>query len=159
MLPIIVQYLPRDRERMGLREVEMAGRLGLTLAEYRALEAGELHITFDLYERIVELCGMAALVSRARGRLERVAHDLPHQRSAGLELVEQLHSRGHHRIGAVALSLFGAHLVGAPEVAQELGLQPHRERLQGLGEVGSGRIHGARHLTRGHTLGHTPVAY
>jgi hypothetical protein len=27
------------------------------LAEYRALEAGELHITFDLYERIVNLCG------------------------------------------------------------------------------------------------------
>ena len=25
---------------MGLREVQMAGRLGLTLAEYRALEAG-----------------------------------------------------------------------------------------------------------------------
>jgi hypothetical protein len=57
MLPIIVQHLPRDRERMGLREVQMAGRLGLTLAEYRALEAGELHITFDLYERIVESCG------------------------------------------------------------------------------------------------------
>lgn len=57
MLPILVQHLPRDRERMGLREVQMAGRLGLTLAEYRALEAGELHITFDLHERIVELCG------------------------------------------------------------------------------------------------------
>jgi hypothetical protein len=35
----------------------MAGRLGLTLAECRALEIGELHITNDLYERIVELCG------------------------------------------------------------------------------------------------------
>jgi len=57
MLPIIVQHLPRDREWMGLREVEMAGRLHLTLREYRCLEAGELHITFDLYERIVELCG------------------------------------------------------------------------------------------------------
>ena len=42
---------------MGLREVQMAGRLGLTLAEYRALEAGEKHISSDLYERIVELCG------------------------------------------------------------------------------------------------------
>ena len=42
---------------MGLRPVQMAGRLGLTLADYRALEAGELHITNDLYERIVELCG------------------------------------------------------------------------------------------------------
>lgn len=57
MLPIIVQHLPRDRDRMGMRPVQMAGRLELTLAEYRALEAGELHITNDLYERIVELCG------------------------------------------------------------------------------------------------------
>lgn len=57
MLPIIVQHLPRDRERMGLRSVQMAGRLELTLAEYRALEAGELDITFDLHERIVDLCG------------------------------------------------------------------------------------------------------
>ena len=44
MLPILVQHLPRDRERMGLRPVQMAGRLGLTVTEYRALEAGELHI-------------------------------------------------------------------------------------------------------------------
>jgi hypothetical protein len=44
MLPIMVQHLPRDRERMGLREVEMAGRLHLTLADYRALDSGELHI-------------------------------------------------------------------------------------------------------------------
>ena len=55
MLPILVQHLPG--ERMGLRPVQMAGRLGLTLAQYRLLEAGELHITNDLYERIVELCG------------------------------------------------------------------------------------------------------
>jgi hypothetical protein len=51
MLPIIVQHPPRDRERMRLREVQMAGRLSLTLAEYRELEAGELHISCDLYER------------------------------------------------------------------------------------------------------------
>jgi hypothetical protein len=57
MLPIIVQHLPRNRERMGFREVGMAGRLHLTLREYRSLEAGELHITNDLYERIVGLCG------------------------------------------------------------------------------------------------------
>jgi hypothetical protein len=42
---------------MGLREVEMAGRLHLTLRQYRALEVGELHIPNDLYERIVEVCG------------------------------------------------------------------------------------------------------
>jgi hypothetical protein len=35
----------------------MAGRLGLTLAEYRTLEAGKMLITNDLYERIVDLCG------------------------------------------------------------------------------------------------------
>ena len=52
MLPILVQHLPRDRERMGLREVQMAGRLHLTLGEYGSLEAGELHISNDLYERI-----------------------------------------------------------------------------------------------------------
>jgi hypothetical protein len=45
------------RERMGLREVQLAGRVGLTLADYRALESGALHISFDLYERIVELSG------------------------------------------------------------------------------------------------------
>lgn len=57
MLPILVQHLPRDRERMGLRPVQMAGRLGLSLIEYRSLEAGALHIDYDLYERIVDLCG------------------------------------------------------------------------------------------------------
>ena len=41
----------------AVRPVQMAGHLELTLSEYRALEAGELHITNDLYERIVELCG------------------------------------------------------------------------------------------------------
>ncbi len=35
----------------------MAGRLHLTLGEYRELEAGELDISNDLYERMVELCG------------------------------------------------------------------------------------------------------
>ena len=58
MLPIIVQHLQSDRERLGLRPLQMAGRLQLTLAEYGALEADELHITNDLYERIVEeVCG------------------------------------------------------------------------------------------------------
>jgi hypothetical protein len=42
---------------MGLCEVQMAGRLNLTLGEYRELEAGELNISCDLYERIVQLCG------------------------------------------------------------------------------------------------------
>ena len=35
----------------------VAGRLGLTLTEYRALEAGDLLLTNDRYEQIVELGG------------------------------------------------------------------------------------------------------
>ena len=40
---------------MGLRPVQMAGRLHLTLTEYRALEAGELHIDSDSYLSITDL--------------------------------------------------------------------------------------------------------
>jgi hypothetical protein len=35
----------------------MAWRLGLTLQQYRKLEAGDLWINYDLYERICEVCG------------------------------------------------------------------------------------------------------
>jgi hypothetical protein len=51
------QDLPHDRRLLRLREVEMPGRLHLTLRQYRALEAGDLWVTNDLYERIVEVCG------------------------------------------------------------------------------------------------------
>ena len=37
----------------------MAGRLHLTLRQYRDFNRGKLHITNDPYERIVDLCGMA----------------------------------------------------------------------------------------------------
>ena len=37
--------------------MQMAGRLGLTLREYQALEAGELWIDYDMCERITEVCG------------------------------------------------------------------------------------------------------
>ena len=57
MLPILVQHLPRDRERLGVSEGHMAWLLGLSRREYRELEAGRLWISNDLYERIVEVCG------------------------------------------------------------------------------------------------------
>ena len=60
---------------------------------------------------------MAALGNRPRGRLKRVAHDFPNQRSAGIELVQQLDPCGHHRIQAEAFTFLGANLVGAAEVA------------------------------------------
>ena len=56
MLPIIAQHLPRDRERMGLSEGHMAWLLGITRPQYRELEAGRLHISNDLYLRIVDVC-------------------------------------------------------------------------------------------------------
>ena len=43
----------------------MAGRLGLTFLEYRALEAGKLWISFDLYERIVDHWSDSPLESAA----------------------------------------------------------------------------------------------
>ena len=57
MSPALIQHLPADRERLVLRPVQMAGRLGLTLTEYRALEVGEVRITSDLFERICDVCG------------------------------------------------------------------------------------------------------
>ena len=57
MLPALLQRLSEDRERLGLRPVQMAGRLHLTFRQYRSLEAGELHIDYDLYLKITDLCG------------------------------------------------------------------------------------------------------
>jgi hypothetical protein len=48
---------PRTASAWGSREVQMAGLLHLTFRQYQELEAGDLWISFDLYERIVELCG------------------------------------------------------------------------------------------------------
>jgi len=48
---------PEGRRRLGLRRCRWAGRLELTFRQYQALEAGDLHISSDLYERMVDLCG------------------------------------------------------------------------------------------------------
>ena len=45
----------RDWRRLGLRECRAAWLLGLTVREYRALEAGDATITSDLWERMVEV--------------------------------------------------------------------------------------------------------
>jgi hypothetical protein len=55
LLPLVAPPTS-NRERLGLREMEMAGRLHQTLRQYRALEAGELWIDRDPYEQIVQLC-------------------------------------------------------------------------------------------------------
>jgi hypothetical protein len=57
MLPTPAQHLPRDRQRMGPSEGHTAWLRGTTRPQQRDLEAGRLHITNDLYERIVDECG------------------------------------------------------------------------------------------------------
>jgi plasmid maintenance system antidote protein VapI len=47
----------RDREGLGLRECRAAWLLGLTVREYRALEAGDASITPDLWDRMVDVFG------------------------------------------------------------------------------------------------------
>lgn len=48
----------RDRERLGLRECHAAWLLGLTVREYRVLEAGDTFVTSDLWDRMVEVYGL-----------------------------------------------------------------------------------------------------
>ena len=45
----------RDRQRLGLRECRAAWLLGLTVREYRMLEAGDTVVTRDLWGRMVEV--------------------------------------------------------------------------------------------------------
>jgi hypothetical protein len=48
----------RDRERLGLRECRAAWLLGVTVRQYRQLEAGEQGvITADVWDRMVEVFG------------------------------------------------------------------------------------------------------
>ena len=50
------QMMRRDRERLGLRECRAAWLLGLTVREYRALEAGEDPVLVgQVWERMVEV--------------------------------------------------------------------------------------------------------
>jgi hypothetical protein len=49
--------LKRDRERNGLRVARAAWVCGVTVRQYRELEAGEAVPTADTYERIVRYFG------------------------------------------------------------------------------------------------------
>jgi hypothetical protein len=57
VLPAVVTNLPADRSGSGSPTVQMAGHLHLTYRQYLALEAGELEIDNELFERIVPVCG------------------------------------------------------------------------------------------------------
>jgi hypothetical protein len=49
--------LERDRRREGLRVCRAAWVLGLSVAEYRQLEAGTRSPTFETWDRICKLYG------------------------------------------------------------------------------------------------------
>jgi hypothetical protein len=54
-MPAYVEMMRRDRQRLGPRECRAAWLLGLTVREYRELEAGDATITAELWERMVEV--------------------------------------------------------------------------------------------------------
>jgi DNA-binding XRE family transcriptional regulator len=49
--------LKRDRERLGLREARAAWLAGVSVREYRELEAGERCPTFETWNRICKHFG------------------------------------------------------------------------------------------------------
>ncbi|TMK37406.1 MAG: helix-turn-helix transcriptional regulator [Actinobacteria bacterium] len=51
------EMLRRDRERWGMRECQAAWRFGLSVREYRELEAGERWPDSVTWDRICELYG------------------------------------------------------------------------------------------------------
>jgi predicted transcriptional regulator len=58
MLAAYPEMMRRDRERLGLRECRAAYLLGVSVREYRGLEAGdERALTADVWERMVKVFG------------------------------------------------------------------------------------------------------
>jgi predicted transcriptional regulator len=51
------EMLRRDRERFGFRVGQVAWRLGVSIREYRELEAGERYPTFETWYRMCKLYG------------------------------------------------------------------------------------------------------
>jgi predicted transcriptional regulator len=54
---MFAQMLKRDRERWGLRVARASWLFGVTVREYRELEAGTAKPSFDTYMAIAELFG------------------------------------------------------------------------------------------------------
>lgn len=63
MLPALVQRLPEDRDRLRLREVQMAGRLHLTSASTRALEARRTRAPSGSIPTACSSCSVSAAIA------------------------------------------------------------------------------------------------
>ena len=57
MVPLFAGMLERDRKREGLRVCQVAWLLGVSVREYRELEAGTSFPTFDTWDRMCKLYG------------------------------------------------------------------------------------------------------
>ena len=57
MVAMFATMLRRDRERNGLRIARASWLVGVTVREYRELEAGAKPPDYDTYDRICELFG------------------------------------------------------------------------------------------------------
>jgi hypothetical protein len=57
MVPMFAGMLEADRKRWGLRVCRVAWLLGVSVREYRELEAGTTWPSFDTWDRMCELYG------------------------------------------------------------------------------------------------------
>jgi Helix-turn-helix domain len=63
-----VAMMQRDRHRLGLRECRAAWPVGVTVREYREMEAGDRVPEFDVWDRLCEPYGWPqTFVGPARG--------------------------------------------------------------------------------------------
>jgi transcriptional regulator with XRE-family HTH domain len=68
-MAMFATLLKRDRERNGLTQAQVARQLGISLADYRAVEDEEQPATGDLYEKAVELFGWPAAYVAPGGKI------------------------------------------------------------------------------------------
>ncbi len=64
MAPMFATMLATDRKRWGLRVCRAAWLLGVSVREYRLLEAGDGDVTSDVWDRMVEVFGWPRASSR-----------------------------------------------------------------------------------------------
>jgi transcriptional regulator with XRE-family HTH domain len=67
-MAMFATILKRDRIRNGMTQAQVARHLGISLAEYRAVESEEQSATLAIYEKTVELFGWPSAYVALAGR-------------------------------------------------------------------------------------------
>jgi len=68
-MAMFATILKRDRIRNGMTEAQLARRLGVSVADYRAVEAGDKPATLAMYSRTVKLFGWPESFVAPGGRI------------------------------------------------------------------------------------------